>query len=126
MNMKENGIHAVTGAFGYSGKYLAKRLIDEGRTVISLTNSLNRENPFGNKIKAFPFNFDRPEKLAESLKGVSVLYNTYWVRFNHKAFKHSDAVRDTVILFHAAKSAGVKFDPDYPNYTQRLRKRKNV
>jgi uncharacterized protein YbjT (DUF2867 family) len=101
-------LHAVTGAFGYSGKYIAKRLIDEGKRVITITNSVDRKNPFGEKIEVFPFNFDEPEKLAASLKGVSVLYNTYWVRFNHKTFTHADAVRNTEIMFKAAKKAGVK------------------
>lgn len=104
----ENELHAVTGAFGYSGKYIAKKLIDEGHRVITITNSLNRKNPFGDKIKVFPFNFDEPGKLEESLQGVSVLYNTYWVRFNHKAFTHADAVRNTEIMFRSAKKAGVK------------------
>jgi NADH dehydrogenase len=36
-----------------------------------------------------------------------VLYNTYWVRFNHKRFKHAVAVRNTERLFDAAKEAGV-------------------
>ncbi|MBN1906697.1 MAG: NAD(P)H-binding protein [Deltaproteobacteria bacterium] len=101
-------IHAVTGAFGYSGKYIAKKLINEGQKVITLTNSLGRNNPFGDKIKVYPFNFDEPAKLEETLKGVSVLYNTYWVRFNHKTFTHADAVRNTEIMFNAAKKAGVK------------------
>ena len=101
-------IHAVTGAFGYSGKYIARRLIDEGHRVITITNSLDRKNPFGDKIKVFPFNFDEPEKLQETLGGVSVLYNTYWVRFNHKTFTYADAVRNTEIMFRAAKRAGVK------------------
>jgi NADH dehydrogenase len=104
----ENELHAVTGAFGYSGKYIAKRLIDEGHRVITITNSLDRKSPFGDKIKVFPFNFDEPEKLEETLQGVSVLYNTYWVRFNHKTFTHADAVRNTEIMFRAAKGAGVK------------------
>ena len=101
-------MHAVTGAFGYSGKYIAKRLIDEGCNVITITNSLDRKNPFGDKIQTFPFNFHKPEKLEETLQGVSVLYNTYWVRFNHKTFTHADAVRNSEILFRAAKRAGVK------------------
>jgi nucleoside-diphosphate-sugar epimerase len=101
-------IHAVTGAFGYSGKYIAKKLINEGHNVITLTNSLSRNNPFGNKIQVYPFNFGEPAKLEESLRGVSVLYNTYWVRFNHKTFTHADAVRNTEIMFNAAKKAGVK------------------
>jgi NADH dehydrogenase len=101
-------LHAVTGAFGYSGKYVAQRLLDEGKRVITLTNSPNRRNPFGERVKPLPFNFDQPEKLAESLRGVEVLYNTYWVRFNHDLFKHADAVRNTLTLFEAAKRAGVQ------------------
>ena len=98
----------VTGAFGYSGKYIARRLLDAGYEVKTLTNSPNRANPFGNRIKAYPFNFDNPEKLIESLQGASVLYNTYWVRFNYPGFSHSAAVINTLKLFDAAKKAGIK------------------
>ncbi len=106
--MKINSLHAVTGAFGYSGKYIAKRLVDAGETVITLTNSQHRENPFGDRVKVAPFNFDAPEKLTESLRSVSVLYNTYWVRFNHADFNHEAAIRNTLTLFKAAADAGVK------------------
>lgn len=105
--MNDPGIHAVTGAFGYSGKYIAQRLLAEGRSVITLTNSPHRKNPFGDRLRVQPFHFDAPEKLVESLRGVSVLYNTYWVRFNHRTFTHADAVRNTETLFQAAKAAGV-------------------
>ncbi len=101
-------IHAVTGAFGYSGKYIAQKILDKGYAVHTLTNSVSRKNPFGKRIKAYPFNFNNPEKLEESLKGVTVLYNTYWVRFNHKLFTHSDAVRNSLILFDAAQKANVE------------------
>lgn len=101
-------LQAVTGAFGYSGKYIASRLLDLGHEVITLTNSVKRANPFGGRISAFPFNFDNPAELANSLQGVSVLYNTYWVRFNHKMFQHADAVKNTLILFEAAKAANVE------------------
>jgi NADH dehydrogenase len=104
--MKE--LCAVTGAFGYLGKYIALRLLKVDKEVITLTNSPDRANPFNGQVKAYPFNFDQPDKLVESLRGVSVLYNTYWVRFNHKAFTHADAVQNTLILFDAAKKAGVK------------------
>jgi NADH dehydrogenase len=101
-------IHAVTGAFGYSGKYISQKLLDKEYTVHTLTNSIRRENPFGKRIKVYPFNFDNPEKLKESLEGVTVLYNTYWVRFNHKLFTHSDAVRNSLALFDAAKKANIE------------------
>ena len=101
-------LHVVTGAFGYSGKYIATRLLAEGRRVRTLTNSMKRANPFGEKIEVRPYNFDCPDDLVESLQGAEVLYNTYWVRFNYSFFKHQSAVRNTLILFEAARKAGVK------------------
>lgn len=106
MNMPR--IQAVTGAFGYSGKYIATKLLAKGHKVITLTNSLQRQNPFGAAVQAFPFQFDQPDQLSATLQGVEVLYNTYWVRFNHKMFTHADAVRNTLVLFNAAKAAGVE------------------
>lgn len=106
--MTAQKIHAVTGAFGYSGKYITQRLLNEGQKVITLTNSPNRVHHFGESVTAIPYNFDTPEKLVESLKGVTVLYITYWVRFNHKKFKYIDAVENTKILFEAAKNAGIE------------------
>jgi uncharacterized protein YbjT (DUF2867 family) len=76
--------------------------------VITLTNSTGRANAFGGRVTAYPFQFDHPDQLAASLAGVETLYNTYWVRFNHPLFRHADAVRNTLILFDAAKQAGVQ------------------
>ncbi|MDH5680373.1 MAG: NAD(P)H-binding protein [Spirochaetota bacterium] len=106
--MKTQEKHAVTGAFGYSGQYITRRLLDKGHEVISLTNSTDRFNPFGDKVKAQAFHFDHPDKLIDSLRGVKVIYNTYWVRFNHKTFTHEAAVQNTFTLFKAAKAAGVE------------------
>jgi NADH dehydrogenase len=106
--MNVQGRHAVTGAFGYSGKYIAGRLLEQGQEVITLTNSPQRENPFGGAVRAYRFNFDDPAQLRETLRGVSVLYNTYWVRFNHKDFTFADAVRNSQTLFTAAREAGVE------------------
>lgn len=106
--MRNTTIHAVTGAFGYSGRYIAARLLEEGREVITLTNSLTRANPFGQRVRAFPLSFGEPEQLAKALTGVEVLYNTYWVRFNHRLFTHEQAVRNTLTLFEAARKAGVR------------------
>jgi len=99
---------AVTGAFGYSGRYIAQRLLEAGHSVVTLTNSLNRNNPFGEKLEAFPFQFDLPERLTQSLRGSDVLINTYWVRFDHRLFTHDEAVANTKVLFKAAKDAGVR------------------
>ncbi len=101
-------LHAVTGAFGYSGRYIAGRLLEAGHRVITLTNSLQRANPYGDRVKAYAFNFQEPEALTGTLRGVRVLYNTYWVRFNHPSFTHAEAVANTRALFAAAREAGVE------------------
>ena len=77
---------AVTGAFGYSGRYITKRLLEAGHEVITLTNSPHRRNPFGERVKAVPFHFEELHKLRDSLRRVHALVNTYWVRFDHKLF----------------------------------------
>jgi len=101
-------IHAVTGAFGYSGRYIASRLLDEGHEVITLTGSVHRSSELSERVKVVPLDFERPGDLAKALDGVSTLYNTYWVRFNHRLFKHADAVANTKALFTAAQAAGVE------------------
>jgi NADH dehydrogenase len=101
-------LHVVTGAFGYSGRYIAERLLAAGHEVRTLTNSPHRENPFGGRVAAHPFNFDAPARLTESLRGAAVLYNTYWVRFNHRDFTYAAAVENTLRLFEAAGAAGVR------------------
>jgi len=109
--MAEKELHAVTGAFGFSGRYIAQRLLDAGHRVATLTNSRNRPNVFEGKITVHPLRFARLDELVSSLEGVSVLYNTYYVRFNYSgqvSFSYSEAVENSSRLFAAAKKAGVR------------------
>src|SRR5215470_17412249 len=98
---------AVTGAFSYSGKYIAKRLLDRDEEVITLTGHPNRPDPFRGKVKAYPLDFDEAN-LVKSLQGVEVLVNTYWVRFDQGENTQPRAVENTRKLVNAAKAAGVK------------------
>ncbi|MCL2623075.1 MAG: NAD-dependent epimerase/dehydratase family protein, partial [Planctomycetaceae bacterium] len=68
--------HAVTGAFGYSGRQIAKRLLERGCEVVTMTNKPPQPELFGQSIAAFPFTFVNPDQLARSLEGIQVLYNT--------------------------------------------------
>jgi uncharacterized protein YbjT (DUF2867 family) len=106
--MDGQAIHVVTGAFGFSGKYITERLLADGHTVRTLTNSFNRENPFHGRVTAYPYHFNDREKLIGSLSNASVLYNNYWVRFNHRNFSYTQAVENSLKLFDAAKLAGIK------------------
>ena len=98
---------AVTGAFSYSGKYIAKRLLARGEEVITLTGHPNRPDPFNGKVKSYPLDFDEAS-MIKSLKGVDVLVNTYWVRFDKGENTQPRAVENTRKLVNAAKTAGVK------------------
>lgn len=105
--MNTNDLYVVTGAYGYSGKYITRRLLAAGRRVRTLTNSLHRQNPFDDRVDARPYDFENVERLALSLEGAGALINTYWVRFDYSDFTHRQAVENTLRLFEAAKLAGV-------------------
>jgi uncharacterized protein YbjT (DUF2867 family) len=97
----------VTGAFSYTGKYVARLLLDRGYSVRTLTGHPGRQNPFGKAVEVFPYNFDRPDQLRRALLGTSTLINTYWVRFPRGESTFAVAVRNTRTLIEAAKDAGV-------------------
>jgi NADH dehydrogenase len=107
MNSSQN-FDIVTGAFGYSGKYITHRLLAQGRQVITLTGNPQRQSPFGQAVPAFPFHFDNPAALRERLRGADTLYNTYWVRFDYGDRTYQQAVENTRRLFAAAQAAGVR------------------
>ncbi len=75
--------HVLTGAFGYTGRYLTRRLIARGIEVRTLTNHPGDPSLFPAPVAVHPLDFSRPDELAAALRGARVLYNTYWVRFDH-------------------------------------------
>jgi len=98
----------ITGAFSYTGKYATQILLDRGYRIRTLTYHPERENPFGDRVQVFPYNFDHPERLTDELRGASTLINTYWVRFPRGAATFESAVQNTRTLIAAAKNAGVR------------------
>jgi uncharacterized protein YbjT (DUF2867 family) len=99
---------AVTGALGFTGKYITHRLLERGEQVFSLTGHAGRPDPFGGRVPTVPFDFRSPERMARVLDGVDVLYNTYWVRFPRGTVSFEAAVRNSQALFEAARRAGVR------------------
>ena len=102
------GTVALTGAFSYTGKYATRLLLDRGYRVRSLTYHPDRENPFGDRVQVFPYRFEDPDGLSQTLRGASTLINTYWVRFPRGESTFERAVQNTRTLITAAKNAGVK------------------
>jgi uncharacterized protein YbjT (DUF2867 family) len=108
MNKIANQQMVVTGAFGYTGKYITRRLLAIGARVRTLTAHPNRPNEFGAQVEVAPLNFENRAALVASLRGADCLFNTYWVRFNHNRSTFDQAVANTKILIDAAKEAGVR------------------
>jgi NADH dehydrogenase len=101
-------MNVVTGAFGYTGSYIARNLLSAGEKVKTLTNRIVRSNPFGDKITIAPFDFTRPDELVRNLEGAETLYNTYWIRFPYKDLTYDQAVANTGTLIRAAGQAGIR------------------
>jgi NADH dehydrogenase len=97
----------VTGAFSYSGSRIAERLLASGRQVRTLTFHPDRAHPLQEQVQAFRYRFDDPVALTRAFEGVTTLYNTYWVRFNHGASTFARAIANSRMLFDAANRAGV-------------------
>ncbi len=100
-------IHVVTGAFGFTGRFITRRLLTIGKSVLTLTNHPDRPNPFGDRVSVARYRFDDADELARTLRGAAVLYNTYWVRFPHRGMTFDTAVENTRVLIHACRAAGV-------------------
>lgn len=98
----------VTGAFSYTGRYVAMRLLDEGIRVRTLTRNPNAEGPLAGHVEAAPLDFSDPDGLRRSMRGASVLYNTYWIRYARGEYTFERAVENTGTLFKAATEAGVE------------------
>lgn len=104
MYQAETKLSVITGAFGFTGSYIARNLIAVGERVCTLTNH-PRDNA---GIEAAPLDFGNPDQLARSMAGATVLYNTYWVRFAHGNVDHAEAVENSRRLIRAAEEARVE------------------
>ena len=100
--------HAVvTGAFSYTGGYIARRLLQLGTRVKTLTRHPDLKNAFNGAVDAAPLDFADKATLTQSMQGADVFFNTYWIRFERGKRTFDQAVANSKILFEAAIDAGV-------------------
>jgi NADH dehydrogenase len=104
----ETPLDLVTGAFSYSGSYIAQRLLDAGHRVRTLSFHPGRSHHLQGSVEALRYDFDGPSALARSFEGVGTFYNTYWVRFDHGQTSFEQAIERSRAMFTAAQRAGVK------------------
>ena len=103
----EPGLDVVTGAFSYTGGAIARRLLDDGRRVRTLTGHPGRPSPITDRVEVAPYVFSDRAALVRSLEGASTLYNTYWVRFDRAGVSFERAIENSQTLFGAAGEAGI-------------------
>ena len=92
--MGSNDLNIVTGATGYTGKYITQKLLSRGYRVKSLTGHLKRENPFGEKVSLIPFSFENPQALAKNLQGATKTFAgvTDWSKLVSNSLFNLEAV----------------------------------
>jgi NADH dehydrogenase len=106
--MEARGFDVVTGAFSFTGRFIARRLLAQERRLKTLTNHPKRDGAEDITAEVAPLQFSDRDALVASLRGADVLYNTYWVRFRHGKVRFGDAVANTRTLLGAARDAGVR------------------
>ena len=130
---------AVTGAWSYSGRFVASRLLRLGYRVVSLTSRpVPVRDPHGGAVPPIPYDF-APGRMCEALRGVDVLASAYWVRHDEAPLghvgpwtSHAQAVEHSRRLIEAAGAAGVRrlvwtsianpgLDPDLSYYDGKSR-----
>ena len=61
MTVDDPDLAIVNGAFGYTGGYVARRLIDEGVRVRTLRRPPAAANPLGDLVETVPLDFSDPD-----------------------------------------------------------------
>ena len=105
---------AVSGAWSYSGRRVAARLLRAGHSVASLTNRpVPDPDPYCGAVRRVAYDFTRGV-LERSLQGVDVLACAYWTRHNRAPVghrgpwtSHGAAVDRSARIIDAAVAAGV-------------------
>ena len=106
--MERRELAVVTGAFSYTGAYVATRLLSLGVEVRTLTRRPHPEHALARRVEARPYAFGDRGALVEALRGARVVYNTYWIRFPREGVTFAGAVANTRELLAAAEEAGVE------------------
>lgn len=97
----------VTGAFDYTGRHIAVKLLESGHRVGTITRRPERSYVLDERVRVLPY-FNEPAALEESLKGADTVYNTHWTRFDRGNSTFKNAIKNIDVLLAAAQRAGVR------------------
>ncbi len=100
-------VNLVTGAFSFSGSYIARKLLETDKQIRTLTGH-PRPTDYTERVDIHPYSFENYKKLVQSLEGVENFINTYWIRFPKGSMTWERAVENSKMLFDACKDVGVR------------------
>jgi uncharacterized protein YbjT (DUF2867 family) len=102
-------LKVVTGAFSFTGSYIARELLDRGEIVRTLSRQRPRaDHPLAGSVAFGRLQFEDDRALEAELAGADTLYNTYWIRSPHGGTDFDTAVVNSLTLLAAAERAGVR------------------
>ena len=101
-------IVSLTGAFSYTGRYIAKKLASEAIPFRAITNHARPELFPDLNIPVSLLQFTNSELMVEAMEGSDVFINTYWIRYPYRSLTHEKAVENIQFLIDCAKKAKVK------------------
>ena len=96
----------ITGASGFIGGAIAERLVD--RDAIRSLSSHPAKNRFGDRVRTFPYDFEKAEGMAAAFEAVDVFVNSFYVRFNYGPWTFARAVEQSRALIALARDARVR------------------
>src|SRR5437762_2810097 len=96
----------ITGASGFIGGAITQRLVASAQ-IRSLTSHAST-NRFGDNVRSFAYDFDRPDRMDAAFRDVDVFVNSYYVRFNYGGRTFEQAVEQSRTLVYLARAAGVR------------------
>jgi len=94
----------VTGAFSFTGSYIARELLKREHDLSTLTGHPREDSPIYGEVSVHPYSFDD----ISSLEGIEVFVNTYWIRFPKYDVTWEDAVANSKKLVDNCVKSGVK------------------
>lgn len=100
-------MHVVTGAFSFTGAFVARALLDRGERVRTLSRRPDAGHRLDGKVEFARLQFEDEEALARDLSGAATLFNTYWIRFPRGDVTWETVLDNTRILLRAARKAGI-------------------
>lgn len=100
--MKDKAV--VTGAFSYTGSYIARRLLEQGTEVVTLV----RDPAAHRHPDIESVGYDQPPaEIMKAIEGASRFFNTYWVRYEAETTTFDSAVDRSIALIDLCRQASV-------------------